>query len=94
LESRVAYFAQWLRLNRDEAAAEVRARDQRRADFLSSILDRNPADTTCYDLVVNSGRLGIEPAAQFIGWAVRTKQMFAELQEADGCAEFNGLPKT
>jgi cytidylate kinase len=93
LESRVAYFAQWLRLNRDEAAAEVRSRDHRRTKFLSSILGRNPADSSNYDIVVNSGRLGIEPAAQFIGWAVRTKQMFAELQESDDSAQLNDLPK-
>ena len=30
-ERRVAYFAQWLRLSREEAAAEVRARDEHRA---------------------------------------------------------------
>jgi hypothetical protein len=30
---------------------------------------------------VNSTRLGVEGAAQFIGWAVRTKQQFAELAE-------------
>ena len=30
-------------------------------------------------VLVNSTRLGIESAAQIIGWAVRTKQQFAEL---------------
>jgi cytidylate kinase len=94
LESRVAYFAQWLRLNRDDAAAEVRARDQGRSKFLSSFLGRNPADSTNYDLVVNSSRLGIEAAAQFIGWAVRTKQMFAELKESDDSNQLEDLPKT
>jgi cytidylate kinase len=86
LESRVAYFAQWLRLNREEAAAEVRDRDDRRTKFLSRILGRNAADATGYDIVVNAGRLGIEAAAQFIGWAVRTKQMFVEMQESDESA--------
>jgi cytidylate kinase len=94
LESRVAYFAQWLRLNRDEAAAEVRARDHGRSKFLSSFLGRNPADSTNYDIVVNSSRLGIEVAAQFIGWAVRTKQMFAELNGSDDSNQLKELPKT
>jgi hypothetical protein len=85
LESRIAYFAQWLRLNREEAAAEVRARDERRTKYISRILGRNPADANEYDVVVNSGRLGVEAAAQFIGWAVRTKQLYAELQ--DGTTE-------
>src|SRR5581483_6835654 len=83
LESRITYFAQWLRLSRPEAAAEVDARDERRAKFLSRTLGRDANDPTGYDVVVNAGRLGIEAAAQFIGWAVRTKQQFAELRERD-----------
>jgi hypothetical protein len=81
LESRVTYFAQWLRLSRPEAAAEVEARDERRAKFLSRTLGKDANDPTGYDVVVNAGRLGVEATAQFIGWAVRTKQMFAELRE-------------
>jgi cytidylate kinase len=81
LEARVAYLAQELRLTRPEALEEVRARDERRATFLDRTLARDPADLTAYDVVVNSDRLGAEGAAQFIGWAVRTKQMFVELAE-------------
>lgn len=83
LQSRVAYFAQWLRLSREEAAAEVRARDERRATYLGATLGRDSADLTGYDVVVNSDRLGIEGSAQFVGWAVRTKQMFAEIRDRD-----------
>ena len=82
LESRVAYFAQWLRLSREEAEAEVRSRDDRRAKFLARVLRRDPADPTAYDAVVNAGRLGVDGAAQFIGWAVRTKQMYADIADA------------
>ncbi len=60
IESRVAYFAQWLRLTREEAAAEVQARDDRRAQFLTRTLGRDPADSTGYDMMVNVERLGIE----------------------------------
>lgn len=81
LESRVAYMAQELRLTRPEAVEEVRARDERRAIFLDRTLALDPTDLTAYDVVVNSDRLGVEGAAQFVGWAVRTKQMFAELAE-------------
>lgn len=81
LEARVAYMAQELRLTRPEAVEEVRARDERRAIFLDRTLAQDPADLTAYDAVVNSDRLGVEGAAQFIGWAVRTKQMFVELTE-------------
>lgn len=81
LEARVAYMAQHLRLTRPEAAEEVRARDERRARFLEAALATDATDLTAYDLVVNSDRLGAETAAQLLGWAVRTKQQFAELAE-------------
>jgi cytidylate kinase len=88
LAARVAYFAQSLRLSREEAAEEVRSRDHRRATFLTSTLSRDPADPTGYDAVVNSSRLGIEGAAQFVGWAVRTKQMFDEIRARDAGEAF------
>lgn len=78
-EARVTYLAQSLRLSRDDAATEVRARDGRRAQFLAHTVFRDPADPTEYDVVVNPTRLGIESAAQFVGWALRTKQQFAEM---------------
>ena len=84
LEARVAYMAQELRLTRPEAVEEVRARDERRAIFLDRTLALDPSDLTAYDVVVNSDRLGVEGSAQFVGWAVRTKQMFAELAAPPG----------
>lgn len=81
LDVRVAYMAQEMRLTRPEAVEEVRARDERRTAFLDRTLALDVADPTAYDVVVNSDRLGVEGAAQFVGWAVRTKQMFAELAE-------------
>jgi hypothetical protein len=80
-EARVSYFAQWLRMTREEAAAEVRARDDRRAKFLTRTLFRDPHDLYAYDVVVNSVRLGVEGAAQFIGWALRTKQLLGEIAD-------------
>ena len=82
-ERRVAFFAQSLRLSREEASEELRARDERRAEFLKRTLDRDPADPTGYDVVVNADRLGLEGSAQFIAWAVRTKQMFDEIRSAE-----------
>ena len=90
-EARVAYLAQSLRLTRPEAADEVRARDGRRARFLDQTLGLDLADLTAYDAVVNSERLGVEGAAQFIGWAVRTKQMFSEFADAPRPATFTDL---
>jgi cytidylate kinase len=79
-DRRVAYFAQALRLSREEAAEEVKTRDERRAEYLKRAFNRNPADSTRYDTVVNVDRLGLEGAAQFIAWAIRTKQMFDEIR--------------
>lgn len=90
-EARIAYLAQELRLTRPEAAEEVRTRDERRALFLDRTLARDPSDLTAYDAVVNSERLGVEGAAQFIGWAVRTKQMFAELADDAPAGPFTDL---
>lgn len=92
LESRVAYFAQWLRLNHEEAIDELRSREERRTKFLGRILECNPADSTEYDLVVNSGRLGIEAASQCISWAVRMKQMFSELRDSEDSYQLSDLP--
>jgi cytidylate kinase len=80
VETRVGYIAQTLRLTRDEAAAEVRRRDERRSHFVSRTVFRDAADPSAYDLVVNPARLGLEAAAQLVGWAVRVKQQFAELR--------------
>lgn len=81
VESRIAYMAQELRLTRPEAAEEVRARDDRRSLFIDRTLGLDVGELTAYDAVVNSERLGVETAAQFIGWAVRTKQLFTELAD-------------
>jgi cytidylate kinase len=78
-ETRISHMAQALRLTREEAAEEVRRRDDRRARYLTRSLLCNPSDLTVYDLIVNSGRVGVEGASQFIGWAVRTKQQFVDL---------------
>ncbi len=80
LESRVGYLAQTVRLTRAEAEAEVRRRDESRAHFVAHTVFKDAADLSGYDLVVNPARLGLEAAAQLVGWAVRVKQQFAELR--------------
>ena len=89
-DARANYLAQSLRLTRDEATAEVRRRDDRRATFLTRAVFQEPADLSAYDVVVNSTRLGIEGAAQVVGWAVRTKQQFADLADPAGVENFAG----
>ncbi len=74
LDQRVGYMGQWLRLTREEAAAEVNARDQRRSAFLTHLLGRDLSESHAYDLVLNSSRLGEEACADLIVQAVRAKQ--------------------
>lgn len=77
-DDRVSYDAQHLRLTRDEAAAEVRSRDDRRALFLARAVGRDPADLSAYDVVVNTSRLGVEGAARVVAEAVRAKHPMSE----------------
>jgi cytidylate kinase len=83
---RIAYMSQWLRLSAEEAAAEVRRRDERRAEFLAKHIGCQPGDPYPYDLVVNSSRLGEEQSAELIAQAARGKLLSPEPNGADGAA--------
>jgi cytidylate kinase len=73
LEERIAYMSQWLRLTREEAAEQVRKRDQRRTDFISTHFHRKPNDVHQYDLLLNSNSLGEEACADLIVQAAKAK---------------------
>ena len=73
LEDRVAYMSQRLRLTREEAAEQVRLRDTRRAEFLTTHFHRQPAEPHQYDLLLNSSLLGEEACADLIAHAGRAK---------------------
>jgi hypothetical protein len=74
LEERIAYMAQWLRLTVEEARQRVQVRDQRRADFLTTYLRRQPAEAHGYDLVLNTSTLGEEVCTELICQAARLKE--------------------
>jgi cytidylate kinase len=78
LDERIAYMGQWLRLTRDEATEEVKARDGRRAAFLSHLFPQDSADVYRYDLILNSSRLGEEACAEIITRAVKAKLPHAD----------------
>jgi cytidylate kinase len=73
LADRVAAMSQWLRLTREEAAAQVKQRDRQREEFLDVHFRRRGDEPCRYDLLVNSSRLGEELAADLIAQAVRGK---------------------
>jgi hypothetical protein len=73
LQDRVAYMGQWLRLSSAEAAERVRARDERRAEFVTAHFGRPPTDVHQYHLVLNSSLLGEETCADLIAQAARAR---------------------
>jgi cytidylate kinase len=73
LADRIAYMAQWLRLTTEEAAAQVRLRDERRAEFIATHFHRQPHDVYQYDLLLNSSLLGEDLCAELIARAARAK---------------------
>jgi cytidylate kinase len=73
LPDRVAYMSQWLRLTVEEAAAQVRERDERRESFIATHFHRQPGDLYQYDLLLNSSLLGEELCADLIVQAARAK---------------------
>jgi cytidylate kinase len=74
LADRVAHMADWLRLTREQAAEQVRVRDERRAEFLLKHFGRRSTDPYDFDLVLNSGLLGEETCADVILAALNGKQ--------------------
>ena len=72
-DDRVAYMGQWLRLTEEEAAQQVRRRDERRAEFLETHFHRQAADVYQYDLLLNSTLLGEELSAELLVQAARAK---------------------
>lgn len=71
---RIAYLAQWLRLNVDEAAEQVRLRDSRRQEFLSTHFHQRSSEPHQFDMVLNSTSLGEELCANLILQAAKAKQ--------------------
>jgi cytidylate kinase len=73
LADRVAYLAQALRLTEEEATEQVRRRDHRRSEFLTTHFHRKPGDVHQYDLVLNTRLLGEEACADLIIQAAKAK---------------------
>jgi cytidylate kinase len=74
LAERIAYMSQLLRRTRQDAAATVRERDERRADYLLKTFNRRIGDLYDYDMVLNSFLLGEETCAELVLDAARSKE--------------------
>jgi hypothetical protein len=74
LNERIAYMSQWLRRTMDEAAEQVRLRDEGRARFIQTHFQRQASDIYQYDLLLNSSLLGEDLCVELIVQAARAKQ--------------------
>jgi hypothetical protein len=83
IADRIAYLAQWLRLTVEEAAVQVRLRDTRRQEFLSTHFHQRSVESCLYDLVLNSTSLGEGLCAHLILQAVRAKQAVVASSDPD-----------
>lgn len=82
LADRIAYMSQWLRLTPEAAADQVRLRDSRRGEFITTHFHRQASDVHQYDLVLNSSLLGEEACAELIAQAARAKlEMLSDVDE-------------
>ncbi len=73
---RIAYLGDLLRLSPEAAAAEVTGREDRRQEYLSHFVTPT-TEATAFDLVLNSGRLGVEASAALIEHLVRDRHVAA-----------------
>jgi len=78
LADRVAYMSQWQRLTPEEAAEQVRLRDENRAQFIATHFHRQPNDVYQYDLLLNSSLLGEDLSAELIARAAQAKLALLE----------------
>jgi cytidylate kinase len=85
LADREAYFSQWQRLTREEAAEQVRVRTEKRDAFLAACFHL-PSDGILYDMVLNSSALGVELCTDLITVALRCKRVDHELKSDDHAA--------
>jgi cytidylate kinase len=73
LQDRIAYMSQWLRLPLDQAAEQVRKRDEGRAQFIQTHFRSDPADLSQYDMILNSSLLGEDLTVDLIVHAAQNR---------------------
>lgn len=71
IEARVRRLTERMGVSAEEALREIKASDQRRAAYLKQYFGVDWRDPHLYDLIVNSGALGVEQAARIAVECVR-----------------------
>ena len=72
-EIRIQRLAAGLGREPSEAAAVIAETDQQRAEFIRESFQQIDANPLLYDLVINTGRIALETAAELVGRAVEAK---------------------
>ncbi len=97
IEKRIAYVVQREGIDRQEAEARIRKKDQDRARHLQSEYHRKPEDPNLYDLVINTSLLDLESAVDLVRLALQQKashlsQKTGELGPVVGLPRYVGQP--
>jgi cytidylate kinase len=97
-ELRLAYVMSREGLDREAAQARILKKDQERARYLETFYHRHPGDPHLYDLVLNTGILDLESAAEVIAIVLERKARrlslpAQELGPAVGLPHYPGRPE-
>src|SRR5947207_1116257 len=97
LDRRIAYVARREELNPADARSRIQLKEQDRARYLRAQYRRQPDDAHLYDLVVNTGVLGLDDAIDLILLALERKGgrlvvPVEQLGPAGGLARYPGPP--
>src|SRR5947209_5679690 len=95
---RLAYVMSREGLAREAAQARILKKDQERARYLERFYHRHPGDPHLYDLVLNTGILDLESAAEVISIVLERKARrlsvpMQELGPAVGLSHYPGQPE-
>ena len=74
-DDRASYISQYDRLTMDDSKEKVRSSDERRVEFLHGHFKAVMNEPYCYDLILNSSRLGEDCTIQTIVQATRIKTL-------------------
>jgi cytidylate kinase len=91
LEQRIAYVMQREGLDANTARSRIQVKDHDRMRYLQEEYRRRPDDTALYDLVVNTGVIGLDNAIDLILLALQYKAARLSVQTSE-LGPVTGLP--
>ncbi len=97
LDKRIAYVAAREGVDSTRAKARIALKDHDRARYLQVNYQRLPSDSHLYDLIVNTGVLGLDDAVELLALALQQKAQRLALSDAElgpgaGLPRYPGAP--